>query len=162
MSRRLVLSLICLQLILAVGCSNPPPKPKDQKETFPVSGIVHIDGKPVAGVQVFAYPADNPPGGQSTPTTGALHNGVTDAEGKFKMATYNPGDGVPEGSYVVSFYWDGGVSPMLERSGDDERKVPPAAAKFNKKYGTPTKSKTTFTVEKGKPTDLGTLELTAK
>jgi hypothetical protein len=163
MIRRLVPGLILCQLALIIGCKGDAPPPVEKKPVFPVSGIVHIDGKPVANVNVFLNPQESAPSDQSTIYT-ASAKAVTDEAGKFVFGTYAPGDGLPVGNYVMSFYWEGGlqISPIAVRDTDDPPKLNAAADSFNRKYGTPSTSKQQFTVEDGKPVDLGVLDLKSR
>lgn len=158
MSPRLVVCLVLMPLTSLLGCSGGPP-PIEKKPTTPVVGVIHIDGKPVESVQIFLHDADNPPSDQSTPFTGSAA-ATTDAAGKFVFATYEAGDGLPEGSYVISFFWDAGVPMPFMRDNDDPPVLSPEADSFNSKYGNPSGSNFRFTVEKDKPVDLGILELT--
>lgn len=105
----------------------------------PVTGTVLIDGKPVQGVFVSAKPkvADNANYTQST--------AETNAEGKFSLQTYNPGDGAPPGEYSLVFKWRQGTNDDL----------------FNGRYADPANSVKTFKLEQ-QPLDLGKIELTSK
>jgi hypothetical protein len=77
----------CVGIVfLVTGCG--PSRPK----TAPVSGVVTLDGKPVAGASVMLTPDD---GGRP-----AL--GESDAEGKFALATFEPGDGALVGKHHVT------------------------------------------------------------
>ncbi len=158
MSRRSVVCVVLMQLSLIMGCNGGPP-PIEKKPTSPVGGVIHVDGKPMASVQIYLHNADNPPSEQSTPFTGSAA-ATTDAAGKFVFATYEAGDGLPEGSYVLSFFWDAGAALPLMRDNDDPPALNPEADSFNSKYGNPSGSNFRFTVEKDKPVDLGILELT--
>lgn len=164
MFRRFSSFWIVLALASTGGCiDRSGPKPKDVKPTFPVTGVVQIDGKPTEGVQLFVFPAENPPAEQMTPTTNVfgVSAAVTEADGKFAFGTYVAKDGLPAGSYVVSVYWNGGVIPPLDNLQDREPKLSPAATKLNRKYGIPAKSAFKFTVDK-EPVDLKILELSTK
>lgn len=165
MFRRFPSALILLPLALCVGgcLDRSGPKPKDQKPTFPVSGVVEIDGKPTEGVQLFVYEAASAPADVMTPVSNisSVSGSVTEKDGKFAFSTYVPGDGLPAGSYVVSVYWNGGVMQPLDNLQDREPKLSPAATKLNRKYGVPSKSSFKFTVDK-EPVDLKTLELSTK
>jgi hypothetical protein len=51
MFRSVVSVLMLVQATLMLGCGGPSlPKPKSQEPTFPVTGIVHVDGNPAAGI----------------------------------------------------------------------------------------------------------------
>jgi hypothetical protein len=79
---------ICVGLVAFLGCGtgtdNPP--------TYPVTGTVTLKGKPVAGADIVFVP--------STPDALAAF-AKSDAEGKFAMRTFEPGDGAVTGSYKV-------------------------------------------------------------
>ncbi len=76
--------LSCL-LSLAIGCG---------KQTGPqltkVRGVVHVDGKPAAGVVVVLHPRVNDP----LHATGAIAQGATNEQGQFEISTFAQGDGV--------------------------------------------------------------------
>lgn len=157
MVRCLVLSAVMVQAFCLVSCSRA--KGPERLPTIPVTGVVQIDGKPTSLVQLFMFPADKAPEGLGN--TGALHSGTTDSAGKFKITTYDSGDGAPVGNYVIAFHWRGDQVPSL--LGDpDQPKLDPVATRFNAKYGSPARSEFKVTVEQGKPVDLKTLELTTK
>jgi hypothetical protein len=57
----------------------------------PVTGVVTVDGKPVAAAQVlFTSPNRRPAAGE------------TDADGRYVLSTYETGDGAAVGSYTVT------------------------------------------------------------
>jgi hypothetical protein len=161
MIRRLVSGLILCQLALICGCKGDAPPAVEKKPVFPVTGVINIDGKPTANVHVFLNPQESAPSDQSTIYTSSAKV-VTDEAGKFAFGTYGPGDGLPVGNYVMSFYWEGGVVVPMIRDNDDPPKLNAAADSFNRKYGTPSTSKQQFTVEDGKPVDLGVLDLKSR
>jgi len=74
-----------------VGCGGGPSRPP----TYPVTGQVTENGKPVAGVDV-AFRPENSAGGQKPA------NGKTDSEGRYTLTTFSFGDGAMEGSYRVT------------------------------------------------------------
>ncbi len=160
MARRLSLILVLLPLAFICGCFGGGPMPKDVKPTFPVTGIVNIDGKPTKDVQLYLpAPGTEVTSDQSTPIVSAPA-ASTDENGKFAFSTYFQGDGLPEGDYVIAFYWTGGVMPNLMIIQDAEPKLIPIAETFNQKYGYLNRSEIKFKVEGGKSLDLGVLELT--
>jgi hypothetical protein len=92
-SRRLIVA-IASALALA-GCDGNG----DRVETFPASGQVLWEGKPLAGALVVLHPlavAD----GQALPA-----RAETDEQGKFVLGTYDSEDGVAPGDYVVTVHW---------------------------------------------------------
>lgn len=114
---------------------------------FKVTGKLLIDGQPQAQVAVTCNrPKDDPPPeGTSAPI---VPSGLTDAQGKFSIGTYESADGVPNGTYVLTFAW-GQVDMISGRYGGDRLKG---------KYKDPQKSEFQATVN-GKPVDLGVIEL---
>jgi serine/threonine-protein phosphatase CPPED1 len=82
---------------LKVPTSAEEGVPVKKLPTVPVSGTVTLDGKPLAGAVVVFDMADPPQGVRRVSA-----DGVTDAAGKFRLATYGPGhDGAPAGEYGV-------------------------------------------------------------
>lgn len=69
---------------LSLGCSDGRP------ERVPVSGVVKIDGAPLADGFITLIP----PKGRSS-------FGEIDEQGRFTLTTYEPGDGVPVGTMKV-------------------------------------------------------------
>jgi hypothetical protein len=83
------LTALCFVLALA-GCAA---KSTDQTKITPVSGVVALDGKPVAGATISFIPTG------STPGVGA--RGRTDGAGKYELETRFGGRGAPAGEYQV-------------------------------------------------------------
>jgi len=76
-------------MAVAIGCSGG-----DGLKRAPITGLLTVDGKPVAGASLQFIPAGGTPGG------GAL--GVSDANGKFEVISSRHGDeGIPPGEYLV-------------------------------------------------------------
>lgn len=88
MKNIVVLGFLLFTLVGIAGCGsgdgNPP--------TYPVTGTVTYQGKPVEGADIVFVP--------STPEALAAF-AKSDADGKFAMRTFEPGDGVVAGSYKV-------------------------------------------------------------
>ena len=80
--------VICSTIV--VGCSGPK---SNRPETVPVSGFATHNGQPIEGATVMFFP-EVPPGNGA----GAL----TDSSGKFLLSTFESGDGVVPGSYLVT------------------------------------------------------------
>jgi hypothetical protein len=111
---------IVLFIVLAVafaGCSgNRRPK---LPTTFPVTGVVTLEGKPVAGASVMF---------NATVGGGYGAVAVTDAAGRYVVTTFVPGDGVVPGDYSVAIKkmvlaTSGDESPMAG-SGDPKNVLP--------------------------------------
>ncbi len=120
----------------------------NRKATYPVTGEVYVDGQPVGELKVTCHSVKGLD--KANPTSSSA---LTDEDGTFAISTYYEGDGVPEGDYVLTFFW--GINrPMRGRyDGPD---------KLNERYDDPARSTFKFSVESGTPTDLGRLDLTTK
>ena len=129
------------------GCGSKTEIP-NRKPTFPVTGILVVDGNPAEDVQITCQSVTGID--KENPTTSSTN---TDADGEFKISTYASGDGVPEGEYVLTFFWGHTDVFTREYVGPD---------KLNNRYRDPKTATVKFTVEQGTPTDLGKIELTSK
>ncbi len=132
-----------LVAVLLFGCSRGP-RGGPRLTTSPVTGIVSIDGKPTEMVEVTCRPLSG------TSLIKYDITAVTNAEGKFTLGTYEGSDGLPAGTYVLTFKW---LEPGLTLKD-----------KFKGKYANPAKSEHEVTVESTpeETTDLGTIELSTK
>ncbi|HUE69782.1 MAG TPA: hypothetical protein VMP01_02740 [Pirellulaceae bacterium] len=145
MSRMLVVWCAALLLGTGHGCKS---RNADWKPTHPVSGTLFVDGTPAEGVQITLNDLAGIDKNQPT-----ISQAFTDKEGKFTLSTYEQGDGVPEGEYVLTFLW-GQINPLSMQFGGPD--------KLKERYVDPAKSTFKVKVEKGKPVDLGRIELTTK
>jgi hypothetical protein len=82
-----------------------------------------------------------------------VSSAFTGQDGGFSISTYESGDGVPAGDYVLTFMWGQKEAFSGGYGGPD---------KLSNRYTDPKKSPVRFTVEAGKPTDLGRIDLTTK
>jgi hypothetical protein len=122
------------------GCTKPN-RGGPRLPTFPVTGTVTVNGEPAQFVTVACHPEKGAEIKSSVTCS-------TDAEGKFSFGTYEAGDGLPAGNYVLTFTWlvPGGLAPK---------------DKLNGSYADPKKSQHKVTVD-SKPSDLGSVALTSK
>lgn len=123
------LALIALTLFLT-SCS----KDDGRKATYPVTGKVLDGSKPLANALVVFHPA----GGDGT----LKPHGTTDADGNFKLTTYDGNDGAPAGDYKVT------IELWLALRPDES-----ATNRLPAKFAKPDTSGFTATV-KAEPTDL--------
>lgn len=118
--------------LLVAGCFQDPSRNK----CIPTKGVLLVDGKPLAGVQVIAFALEQDARHPEIPS------GITDDKGEFRLMSYVPGDGCPEGEYQLGFM-------HLGENGNDiwrlKFKMPPGGAK---RYQI-----------SGASVDLGTIEL---
>jgi 5-hydroxyisourate hydrolase-like protein (transthyretin family) len=146
--KRSMMRLALVPMCCLLFCSCGEKEGQDRKETFPVTGVVHVDGKAIAKLAVRCTDVNGMD--RQNPTKSSA---FTDEDGKFEISTYEKSDGMPEGDYVLTFQW--GQWNMISASygGPD---------KLNGRYMDPAESEVKFTVKAGEPTDLGTIELTTK
>jgi hypothetical protein len=142
----------CLPLLLFVsimatlgGCNQ---RDASRKPTFPLTGTVRVDGAPAEGVLVKITDVDG-----HDPSDPTFSTAYTDPQGKFQLSTYDAGDGVPEGEYLVTFMW-GQVNPLTMQFGGPD--------KLQGRYDDPETSEFRVKVEAGKPTEMGEIQLTTK
>jgi hypothetical protein len=80
-----------------------------RKPVFPVQGKVLFEGKPAAGAVVFFHPV-------GVAGADALRPHATvEADGTYRLTTYNGPDGAPAGEYDVTVVWT-----RPSRRGDEE------------------------------------------
>lgn len=82
---RLLCCAACTVLV-GLGCSG-------SANLHPVSGVVTLEGKPLANTRVTFNPTDS---------AGRMAFGQTDSEGQFKLTTFNHNDGALPGQYKVT------------------------------------------------------------
>lgn len=94
--RLLAGTLICLT-VCAIGCAAK----SDRVDVRPVTGKVLVKGKPAEGVTMAFYAEAPGPDGKKMP----VPLGTSDANGEYRLTSYDPGDGAPAGSYKVAATW---------------------------------------------------------
>ncbi len=140
-------------LCCLTSCSEPSGPKIKKVPVVPVQGTVTIDGNPEMGVVVRCIPQGSFEVKEYEKSLG----GRTDEAGKFKLSTYEAGDGLPPGEYALTFNWPPPVS-LTKSSG----KGTLSNDRLNGKYGEVEKSPLKFTVEKGKPLELEEIDLKTK
>lgn len=141
---RLIVLLSCLSLGFVLGCGSNYPK------TYPVNGIVLMDGKPLPDVIVTLLPP-----------TGNPATGTTDSNGKFSLSTFSQGDGALPGKYAVSIMpKDPPPMPGDEMSSPGGGQKVKYEAPIPTKYANPTTSQIELTVEAA--TNNPTIEISSK
>jgi len=96
MPKLLVLAAIAQTMILLAGCgrSGPP-----RVTPNPTNGSITYQGHPIGGAFLALHPKAGSPSDVPTATA------VVQSDGTFAATTYDAGDGVPEGDYVVTVQW---------------------------------------------------------
>src|SRR5262245_39951940 len=84
---KLAVSTLVTVGIVLTGCSN-----SSQPPTYPVTGTVTWQGKPLAGAAITFVP---------TGKEGEAASAITDSEGKYALTTWEAGDGARPGKYRV-------------------------------------------------------------
>lgn len=83
--------VICL-LVLIAGCGD------GRVSVYPVTGTVLYHGEPAADADVTFYDTRPPEQTRDIP----IPQGRTDAQGQFKLTTFEENDGAPAGKYRVA------------------------------------------------------------
>lgn len=144
-----IVGLFCVCLC-QVSCSRRAtfPKVDDGVPVTKVTGRILIDDVAVPGVMVRYKPETEI--GEKRPQF-SRHYVITKNDGTFALKTYRDGDGVPAGEY--SLYCQlFALDPQDARENGDEDRL-------GGQYSPPNPPVKQFTVENGKPVDLGTIEL---
>jgi hypothetical protein len=129
-----------------VGCGGDEPF---RKPTSLVKGKVTVDGAaPGSEIQMECHPVN----GMDTQHPTASQAAV-DAEGNFTISTYEAGDGIPPGDYILVFSWRDYNVMARSYSGPD---------KLKDRYSDPKTSPIKLTVKEGEPLDMGIVALTTK
>ena len=87
-------ALVTGMLLAGCGQAGPP-----RVATHPTKGSITYQGQPVSGAFVALHPKNRQQ--PEAPTATA----VVQPDGTFAVTTYDAGDGVPEGEYVVTVQW---------------------------------------------------------
>lgn len=146
-------------LVCLVGCGTgvkAPSEPAGYRDKIgaavQLTGTISLDGNASQKVIVLAMNEQNLPIYKQQKEIGGLASGAAvKQDGKFSFTTFENGDGLPVGKYIVLFR----MPPKDERGTDSK------AEAFNRKYSNPDTSKYKVTLETGKPIDLGKIDLTS-
>lgn len=96
---------VLLACAMLAGCCSDMGWPK----RYPVTGQVLVDGKPAVRAVVTFHPAGPHPDGKTyAPST------FTDDDGRFRLTTFEAGDGAPPGDYTVTV-----VASYIFKDGQD-------------------------------------------
>jgi carboxypeptidase family protein len=82
----LTVSILATAGIVLTGCSSSSRPP-----TYPVTGTVTLQGKPLAGAAITFVPTGE----------GEAASAITDSDGKYALTTWEAGDGARPGEYRV-------------------------------------------------------------
>lgn len=162
MAKSLSCSLIVWTLIgvatsCLTSCGKPATGPNLKKVPLgKVEGTVTVDGNPEANIIVKCVPEGDFPYKDKAEIASSM-SAVTDMNGKFKLTTYETGDGVPAGKYALTFDWQ----PLVLAKQQDEATTA-KADRFKGKYATAAKSPLKITVEENKSQVLDPIDLSVK
>ncbi|MEM7782572.1 MAG: hypothetical protein AAF623_04400 [Planctomycetota bacterium] len=109
-----MIGILLLVILTWVGCSNSP-----EPRTFPVSGIVTLDGVPLKGVAVMFQPEQG----------GSFGIGISDSAGRFKITTFELDDGAIPGNHGVIIQKDTASFDATSEGNNDGQKIPPRYGK---------------------------------
>ncbi|HVJ69429.1 MAG TPA: carboxypeptidase-like regulatory domain-containing protein [Caulifigura sp.] len=96
-----------LLALSCAACSSEDPWKKGRPPVYPTSGSVVVDGRPMQGVTVMFQPVDE--------ATGKPGTAITDSNGNFSAQTFDPGDGLTEGTHRVALR----KTVMLDKQGNE-------------------------------------------
>ncbi|HPU08057.1 MAG TPA: carboxypeptidase-like regulatory domain-containing protein [Thermogutta sp.] len=136
---------------VVIGCSRSDGRPK----TYPVTGVVTLNGTPVEGATVVFVPKTPAQPGAQGPQAATA---TTDTSGRYALGTFAKGDGAIPGEYLVRVFKYPTPPPPTGSASSEEEYVPPeesgqaAAAPAPKnllpeKYANENTSGLSFTVE---------------
>lgn len=144
MARLLAWSLVLSVGVFAVGCKG---RTEDGRlKVLPVSGKLLVNGRPAAKAEVFFHPVDKSGARESIRPFAQVQ-----ADGSFRLSTYDTFDGAPAGQYQVTVVWPS----VVKVDGDDM----PGPDWLRGRYSKPGQSGLTVAVTET-TTDLPALQLT--
>ncbi len=148
-ARKVCVLCTLLTATLLVGCGHSGPIGPERVETYPVTGKVTVNGEVVQKPKMIAVKAILE-GTESTGLQGNPGAFASNEDGSFTLGSYEKGDGIPPGTYKLTFRL-GGFNLMTARFTGDE---------FEGKYNDPKTSEVTVTVTGDEAVDVGTIDLT--
>ncbi len=120
--------------------------------TCPVSGKVALDGKPLAGAEIWLVPTDANETVKNAKMTIRPY-AKSKADGTFTLTSYFVDDGAPVGEYAVMVVLEGAQANTEEERENDAPAEkggrPRRGSRLPAKYTSPTTSGLTFTVKDG-------------
>jgi hypothetical protein len=122
-------------IVLSGLCLLPTACGKKYGPVNPVSGQVFVNGQPATNATVIFYP-------QNQGEAKAYPNAIVEADGSFKLTTFNKEDGAPEGEYTVTIVWSD--------SRREEGETIEGPDKLQGRFATAANSTLKATVKKGK------------
>ena len=150
--RRIGVVAIAAYCLVLASCSSGPPPIKNKVPVTKVKGIVTVNGQPVKNVMVRCLP--------TAPIAEKRREFIirfvvfTNEDGSFALRTYAADDGLPAGNYALTFKWFPPTEEERKREGAENDRL-------DGKYLDMKDSVKSFTVEEGKPLDLGMIDLKA-
>jgi hypothetical protein len=100
---------VLLLALLATGCSSSK---GDRPPTFPAHGLVFVNGQPAAGAKVQLNALGDEKLAKLCP------HAVVEADGSFRLTTFQTGDGAPVGTYALTITWAAPPQPGHEEGPD--------------------------------------------
>ena len=135
MPRKLLLAIAAIILTSITACG----KNDGHVKVYPAQGKVIVRGVPAEGARIVFYPVSEELKKHGMP----VPDGITDAQGIFKLKSYTVDDGAPEGEYKVGVVWLEQLPP------DADSDVVQPKDRLAGRYSDPQKSKLTAKIAKG-------------
>lgn len=133
-----LVATLAVVVVLLPGCRK-----RGWLDTYPVKGVILVDGKPAKDVKITFHPV------QDMGDKPVIPSGSTNEQGEFQLSTFVTDDGAPAGEYDVTIVWPVRFNPISRLWEGDQLKG---------HYDKPDKAKMRITIEK-KPQELSTIEL---
>jgi hypothetical protein len=137
----LCLSALLFVALLCASCAR-----NDRPPVFPAQGKVFYEGKPAVNALVILHPANNDAKLELVRPLGHV-----EADGSFKLTTFDNGDGAPAGDYVVTVDWRERTAPI--------EGAPPGRSLLPQRYANPQLSQLRIQIKEG-TNELEPLKLT--
>jgi hypothetical protein len=136
-----------LGLAAAAGCAADANPKWQRPRVVHAGGVVRFNGQPLEGALVTL----------TSPALSVSATGRTDAEGKFLLTTFEPGDGAVPGKHKVSVSKVQAPSQVVDKSAAPvwrNARTPPPRWLIPKRYGNAETSGLTVEVAEGGNTDI--------
>jgi hypothetical protein len=145
---------VAIGFFTMIGCDS---KPQRSAEVVPASGVVTMNGQPLAGAAVTFHPASGN-GGGGAPGSKPAARAKTDAEGRFRLWTFDENDGAVPGEHKVTINKVEMTAPDVDPDAPDynpKREAPEPKVTYIvlEKFGNPQTSGLTATVNPDGPND---------
>lgn len=114
---------VCISLFFLAGCGGDHARPV---KTEKVTGVVTVGGNPIQGA-IVGFHSEKV----------RVATGTTDAKGKFRLTTYQTGDGAVPGTHKVSITYSLDPEAVVSNDPESLAKAVEAKNRIPAKYNNP-------------------------